>query len=497
MNTRWTRRAALAGLAAGAFGAREAFALDRSPLPIPRPGGPAPAPSSAPAVTARSVSADLVKAAGLGGIVGYAVVDAATGAPVDAGERDIPLPPASTAKAITALYALDQLGPDFQFETTIIATGPITNGRLEGDLVLVGSGDPLLDSDALGAMAAELKAAGLVEVKGRFLIYDRVLPWVERIAFEQPETAGYNPTITGLNLNFNRVHFEWKRAKPDYEFTLQARARNFRPAVTVSTMDIVDDRAPVFTYRQEDGRDRWTVARHALGNDGARWLPVRRPVAYAGEAFQSVARSHGIVLGQATRTLAKPEGQLLARHRSQAMTDVLRGMLRYSTNLTAEVAGLQASASRGDMPGSLQASADRMNAWAAGRFGASRTALLDHSGLGYGSRMTAGDMAAILTGANRADALRPLLRPVNLGQDDKGATVLAKTGTHNFVSALAGYIDRKDGRRLAFAIFCADAPRRNAVPIAQRERPSGSRSYANRARRLQKDLLRHWAVTPL
>ena len=179
------------------------------------------------------------------------------------------------------------------------------------------------------------------------------------------------------------------------------------------------------------------------------------------------------------------------------MTDVLRGMLRYSTNLTAEVAGLQASAALGDMPGSLRASADRMNIWAAGRFGATRTALLDHSGLGYGSRMTAGDMAAILTGANRADALRPLLRPVNLGDNDKGATVLAKTGTHNFVSALAGYVERKDGRRLAFAIFCADAPRRNAVPVALRERPRGARSYANRARRLQKDLLRHWATVSL
>lgn len=493
MTRGWTRRAALAGLAAGALGARGALALDRSPRPIPRPGAQASAPPPAP----QTVSAELIKAAGLGGAVGYAVVDAATGAPVDAGSRDLLMPPASTAKAITALYALDQLGPEFQFETTVVATGPIANGRLDGDLVLVGSGDPLLDSDALGALAADLKAAGLVEVTGRFLIYDRVLPWVERIAFEQPETAGYNPTITGMNLNFNRVHFEWKRAKPDYEITLQARARNFRPAVTVSTMDIVEDRVPVFTYRQEDGRDRWTVARHALGNDGARWLPVRRPVAYAGEAFQSVARSHGIVLSQATRTLARPEGLVLARHRSEPMADVLRGMLRYSTNLTAEVAGLHASAASGDMPQSLTSSAAHMNAWASGRFGATRTALLDHSGLGYGSRMTAGDMAAILTGANRADALRPLLRPVTLGENGRGSTVLAKTGTHNFVSALAGYIDRDDGRRLAFAIFCADTPRRNAVPIALRERPRGSRSYANRARRLQKDLLRHWSSVPV
>ncbi len=488
MSGHWTRRAALLGLAAGAASAKVAFALDASPVPRPRPG------ALGPAIDPKAAVQPLVANAGLTGTVSYVVADAATGRVLAEELGGAPMAPASTAKAITALYALDKLGADYRFVTELLGTGPVANGRLDGDLVLAGSGDPVLDSDALGTLAANLKARGVTEVTGRFLIYDAALPRVERIAFEQPETAGYNPTISGLNLNFNRVHFEWKRAKPDYAITMQARAKNFRPSVTVSTMDIVEERIPVFTYREVAGQDRWTVARHALGNDGARWLPVRQPLAYAGEAFQAIARANGLTLSRAVATGERPDAEVLARHVSAQMPDVLRGMLRYSTNLTAEVTGLHASAVGGDMPGSLRASASPMNLWAAQRFGALETRLVDHSGLGYRSRMTARDMVKILSGADADSRLSPLLRSFNIGNESPGVSVLAKTGTHNFVSALAGYIDRPRGGRLAFAIFCGDPPRRNAVPVALRERPRGARTYASRARRLQQDLLRFWGT---
>lgn len=483
MDRVWTRRGALLGLAAGIAVPQHALALDRSPMPRPRPTA---------ATNPAAVVQPLIKNAGLTGRVSYVVADAETGRVLAEEMGRAFMPPASTAKAVTALYALDALGPNHRFETSVIATGPVTDGRLEGDLVLAGSGDPLLDSDALGRLAEDLAARGLREVAGRFLIYDAALPRVDRIVSEQPETAGYNPTITGLNLNFNRVHFEWKRAKSDYTITMQARAETYRPSVTISTMDIVEERMPVFTYRQEDGQDRWTVARSALGNEGARWLPVRRPVAYAGEAFRAVAASKGLKLPPAFSTAVLPAGAVLARHSSVQMTEILEGMLRYSTNLTAEVAGLNASAARGEMPDALHWSAAEMGRWAEETYAARNTAFVDHSGLGYKSRMTAVDMVKILSGANGEDALRPIMRPFRMDKDAPSAEVLAKTGTHNFVSALAGYIDRPKAPRLAFAIFCGDPERRNAVPLSQRERPRGARTYANRARALQRELLSFW-----
>ena len=71
--------------------------------------------------------------------------------------------------------------------------------------------------------------------------------------------------------------------------------------------------------------------------------------------------------------------------------------------------------------------------------------------------------------------------------------VRAKTGTLNFVSSLAGFVATRGGRELCFAILTADTARRDAIPPEQRERPPGAKGWANRARRLQKELLRGWS----
>jgi D-alanyl-D-alanine carboxypeptidase/D-alanyl-D-alanine-endopeptidase (penicillin-binding protein 4) len=71
---------------------------------------------------------------------------------------------------------------------------------------------------------------------------------------------------------------------------------------------------------------------------------------------------------------------------------------------------------------------------------------------------------------------------------------VAKTGTLNFVSSLAGYARTRTGRDLAFAIFCGDVERRAALSVEERERPPGGRDYSARARRLQQQLIDRWAI---
>src|SRR5207237_6630832 len=52
--------------------------------------------------------------------------------------------PASNMKIITSSVALEQLGPDFTYRTTLIARGPIQGGTLTGDLAVTGRGDPTI-----------------------------------------------------------------------------------------------------------------------------------------------------------------------------------------------------------------------------------------------------------------------------------------------------------------------------------------------------------------
>lgn len=435
----------------------------------------------------------LLAAAELSGTVALAVADAATGATLEAWGADTALPPASVAKVVTTLYALDALGPDYRFRTVIRGDGPIAGGVLRGDLALVGGGDPLLDTDALGRLAAALRTAGLRAVDGRFRVAEGALPAIAAIDRDQPETAAYNATIAGTNLNFNRVFLAWTPGDGGPRIAFGA------PGATWSAVpdDIVGELVAggSVRHRREGTREIWSLPRPGLRGRGSVWLPVRAPGPYAGSVFRTLAGDAGIALPPA-EVVADATGATLALHESVPLAAMLRDMLRYSTNLTAECVGLRASQARGAAPAELADSGAAMTAWARGRYGLSATTLVNHSGLSDAARLTPAEMVAVLAAA--ADGPlpgllpeRPILdaarEPVRLPD----VHVFAKTGTLDFVSGLAGYLV---GRRpLAFAIFAADPARRAAIRPEERENPPGAAAWARRARAQQQALLRRWA----
>ncbi|MEP5760720.1 MAG: D-alanyl-D-alanine carboxypeptidase/D-alanyl-D-alanine-endopeptidase [Litoreibacter sp.] len=438
---------------------------------------------------------DLVRAANLGGAVSCLVADARTGVVLEGFEPSKALPPASVTKAVTTMYALEAMGPEFRFATRLIATGPVSGGVLKGDLVLVGGGDPTLDTNDLNAMAGRLKEAGVQAVSGKFRVTSGGLPTVERIDGAQPDHVGYNPAVSGLNLNFNRVYLEWKRSGGGYQVGMDARSNRIKPGVAVAKTTVSDRQAPVFKYSSTGGRDNWSVARGALGNAGGRWLPVRHPEIYAGDVLQTVARSHGIKLPYPQKIKNVPRGTVLVRHVSEPLAKICRDMLKFSNNLTAEVLGLQTSGA-----GRLTTSGGKMTSWLKARHGVRNAKFVDHSGLGERSAISSAEMVKALLGSGASGPLRPLLKEVAV-RDDQGRPiqngpikVVAKTGTLNFVSALAGFIRTPDGRDLVFAFFAADVARRQGLSKAEKERPRGARTYNGRAKRLQQQLIRRWAT---
>lgn len=296
-----TRRALLAGgisalgVAAWAEGPQTTMRPVARPVAEPEVGTPPDRPGVR--LRSRPSSESLVAEAGLGGAVAFVLADARTGAVLDARQADVPLPPASVTKAVTALYALDALGTAHRFTTRLLATGPVTGGILEGDLILAGGGDPTLSTDHLAEMASALRRGGLTEVRGAFRVWGGALPYVPEIDPAQLDHLSYNPAVSGLNLNFNRVHFEWTRAGADWRVTMDARTDLHRPDVTMARMRIAQREVPIYTYEGGSGVDEWTVASAALGDGGSRWLPVRFPDLYAGDVFRTFARANGIVLG--------------------------------------------------------------------------------------------------------------------------------------------------------------------------------------------------------
>jgi D-alanyl-D-alanine carboxypeptidase/D-alanyl-D-alanine-endopeptidase (penicillin-binding protein 4) len=95
--------------------------------------------------------------------------------------RDTLLVPASVSKLVSVAAAIDAVGWDYTFATDVLATGRIVNGVLQGDLIVVGSGDPSIGGragDDLGTWVDGIKAAGIQRITGRIIGDDD--------AFEEP-----------------------------------------------------------------------------------------------------------------------------------------------------------------------------------------------------------------------------------------------------------------------------------------------------------------------
>lgn len=492
MLKRFSRRAALTALAG--FSATSVFANPPSTSLRPR--------IRPEALSKQHVKdpATLVELAKLRGDVAYAVVETGSGKLLEHSAPDVALPPASVSKSITALYALNTLGEAYQFETKLVAKGVVNQGVLDGDLILVGGGDPTLQTDHLHQMAKDLAAQGIRKITGDFLVYAGALPYQREIDPGQPLQVGYSPAISGICLNFNRVYFDWKKTANGFQIAMDARSNAVKPPVSFAKMSLSDRKGPVFTYQQINGGDHWTVSRHALNTAGGRWLPVRAPDLYAGDVLKWLCAQQGIALPSVKKTDTYTGGDILVSHKSGPLKTIVTDMLKYSTNVTAEMIGLWSTRARGRPIDSLASSGQAMSDWANATLGLSGARFVDHSGLGDQSRLSAAGLATALSAATQQDTLRPLLKPVLMRHDngapdkDHPIDAKAKTGTLNFVSGLAGYMTTPQGDDFAFAIFAADLTTRAGLTQEQRERPRGAKSWNTRAKRLQQQLIERWAI---
>ena len=447
--------------------------------------------------------ARLIQASPLSGTTTAVLINTTTGEVVSAYQPNQPMPPASVTKVLTALYGFAKLGPKHAFSTRLLITGSIDGTTLHGDLILEGGGDPELDTDELAKMVEALSHAGISTINGNFFFDDSRMPRLDAIGSGQPPNAAYNPGLSGLNLNFNRIFFEWDVTSDGLDLRLEARDRGHSPSVSAAASIVAEDRpGPVYMYSQRGGAEHWSIARGALRRPGGVWLPVRDPGAYAAEAFAQMARAAGIAMPPPQRSpqiqTTKPAAAAISAITRRPLFEVCRGMLHFSTNVTAELVGLSASQTLSQSPMSgLASSAAHMNGWLASTYGATSQSFKDHSGLSPANRISAQDMAAILQVAAAEGQLDGLLRRHFVAKPGantpavKDAEVRAKTGTLNFVRALAGTIAGASGQTYTFAIFSAD-PAARAQADHSRTNPPGARRFNNRAVYLEQAILARW-----
>lgn len=128
----------------------------------------------------------------------------------------------SIVKVITTATALKVLGEGFQFRTKLLAAGTIKDQTLEGDLVILGDGDPTLgsahegynlsDKDQLAAWALSLKTKGIKEIKGSVVgdasCFEKALSSAAWLWEDLGNYYGAGPCGLNFHENFYTIFFK-------------------------------------------------------------------------------------------------------------------------------------------------------------------------------------------------------------------------------------------------------------------------------------------------
>jgi D-alanyl-D-alanine carboxypeptidase/D-alanyl-D-alanine-endopeptidase (penicillin-binding protein 4) len=378
--------------------------------------------------------------------------------------------PASVQKLIVADVALHLLGPQARLRTILAARSGIgTDGSLDGDLWLVGSGDPSLRSSDLATAAATLQAQGLRTISGGVVVDATSMRGPEINPYWDPNDAGedFQTATSAVSLDGDTAEFRVYGGSPG------APAR----VVVVPNGGDVHLTGSITTGSADDVVIAPMPARNTFRLDGSIppgaeekfWLPVHGIVRYAGAALDAALRGRGIVLARGPSAGTAPlEAVVVWDHQSLPLRTLIAHMLVHSDNHYAEqllrILGGEAGA-QSDDGGGLAAELQYLRSRS---IPAAGLRLVDGSGLAEANRVSAIVLARLLSDAElNGDgyALYPLLpaggRDGTLKHYDFTTAygrVRAKTGHLSDAASLAGYLDTHRYGRITFAFLINDSP---------------------------------------
>jgi D-alanyl-D-alanine carboxypeptidase/D-alanyl-D-alanine-endopeptidase (penicillin-binding protein 4) len=388
------------------------------------------------------------------------------------------LVPASTAKLVSLASAVDAVGWDYRYETVLRASAPIVDGTIDGDLLIVGSGDPSIGGRAgqpVSVWVDALKAQGLRRIDGRVIGDD------DAVEEPRPQLAwawddlGYTTGVLfgALNLAENRMEITVNPGQalddqPTFSMEPAAWSRPLRNRTVTGPAQ-----SPLLLWpEQRPGEPFLTIAGSIpIDAPPARLqISVGNPTAWFASVFRAALMNGGIdVTGEAydVDDLAqRPEWtrtSVLYTHRSATLAEIAQPMLKNSINLYGEALLRLNAAQSGPATNdaALERLQARMTAWG---IPSDAWQIIDGSGLSRRNAIAPEALIAILQRMYDPAGASPWMTALPVaGRDGSLAgrmaatpaegNVRAKTGTMSNIRALAGYVRTRDGENFAFAIL--------------------------------------------
>jgi D-alanyl-D-alanine carboxypeptidase/D-alanyl-D-alanine-endopeptidase (penicillin-binding protein 4) len=394
--------------------------------------------------------------------------------------------PASTLKVVTLAAAGERLGWDYAYETRIVADGPVQGDRLDGNLVIVGSGDPSLERPALDAWTSQIKSLGIARVTGMVLADARRFRGAGLgFGWSWDDVPYYYAApIAAAQFHENAVEVMLRPgsspgAPMDFVLTppgisgLQVENRVYTGAAA-ATAEFVARRAP----------DSPSVVLEGVLPAGSRGevhaLSVNDPVRYLAAAFTEALLAGGVALGgpppiDDTADLARDYSGAspLITHHSAPLRVLARRLMEVSQNQYAETLIKTIGAQDGTptFEGGLRRVESILGSWG---IAPDAAILRDGSGLSRYDYVAPEALVQVLDHVYRDPVLRaPFFSSLNVaGQSGTLAARLkntaaagnahAKDGTMAGVRSLCGLVNTAEDEPLVFAIlannFAASGP---------------------------------------
>ena len=386
---------------------------------------------------------------------------------------DVPRNPGSTIKLLTSLAALDILGPTYEWQTNVYALGEVSDGRLQGDLLLEGRGDPFLVTERVWQLLRRVRQAGIRDIEGSLLLDDSFFEVADHdpAAFDRRPLRAYNVAPNALMMNFKVIRFWFEPEREtgrvrvwldpaignlDIDNRLRlvsGPCRGYQRGITIlanKTMDRVS-----LSGRFPDGCKAYRMDRTALSHS-----------AFAYGLVSSLwLESGGRIAGGWKNTEAPADMEPILTFPSLPLADVITRVNKHSNNVMARHLLYTLSAEVLGEPGTEAGGRKVIGDWLdANGLELSALALDNGAGLSREARMAARDFGALLRFAWQQPTMPEFVASMSLSGLDgtlsrrfNGSPITGnahlKTGSLDHVNAIAGYLQARSGRRFSVVML--------------------------------------------
>ncbi len=451
-------------------------------------------------VTARADWSALVALERDGARVTAAAFDLSNNTAIQQLNADTRLTPASLTKLTTAAAALQTWPADKMFQTRLVTVATMHDGVLGGDLILRGAGDPSLDDKSLWSLAAQLKGAGVTSVEGRLIVSPAPFGVVacetpDRCKALQRSDTAYNAPLASIGVHFGNWCVVVRPTTPGAAALVRGcGVMNLPMAVDGTIKTVPDGRKQTFWVERltTDGGDRLRVGGDIPASGGQEvYRAMSDPARGVGLLLMETLGEIGIrVIGPVVVSVEPlPEhAYVLAQTEGLSLRELLGRMLRFSNNYIADVLTLDLAASLLEQPPTQLSAASHLlsdvvvQARRSARMTGAKSAppLFSGSGLTPENQLSANDLVSLLAYQYRDTRHFPafygaLVVPrdspfefLRRGSREWLDRVALKTGTMDVpysVCGIAGYLRKRDGGWIAFAVIVNGGPRMRRVPL--------------------------------